>query len=56
MVRAALRHRLMAPFAPYLKSFVTVASPHLGLLYTQSALFSTGVCPGCGVSVGAFVV
>ena len=43
MIRAALRQRALAPYIPFFRLFMTIASPHLGLMYSQSALFSTGV-------------
>jgi len=43
VARLALRHPLMRSFLPRCHAFVSVASPHLGLLYSQSAVVSAGV-------------
>ena len=43
VARLALRHPALAPFKPLLHAFVSVASPHLGLLYSPNQLVSAGV-------------
>jgi hypothetical protein len=43
VARLALRHPLLKPFLPFCHAFVTVATPHMGLLYSQSSLVSAGI-------------
>jgi pimeloyl-ACP methyl ester carboxylesterase len=43
ITRLALRHPTLLPYRNLLHAFVSIAAPHMGLLYTQSALFSAGV-------------
>jgi hypothetical protein len=47
-VRAALRHSIMQRYLPVFKSFISLATPHMGLLYSNSQLFSTGLVPVVG--------
>ncbi|RYG52205.1 hypothetical protein EON66_09980, partial [archaeon] len=43
VARLALRHPYMKPFLPLCHAFVSIASPHLGMLYAQSSLISAGL-------------
>lgn len=43
VARLALRHPSLWPFKPRLHAFVSVASPHLGLLYSGSQIVSAGM-------------
>ena len=44
VARLALRHPILSRFAPLLHAFVSIAAPHLGLLYPASSVFAAGVC------------
>lgn len=43
IVRSALTHELMAGFLRHCYTFVTLATPHCGSIYTDSVLHSTGL-------------
>ena len=43
VLRCALRHLAMAPFRSRFRAFISIASPHLGLLHAPASIVSAGL-------------
>lgn len=43
VARLVLRHPLITPFLRHAHAFISIATPHMGLLYSQSHIFNAGI-------------